>query len=415
MLELQEILDNCESCKIKPCQVGCPLLNDTTGFIKLMKEEKYKEAYELLCETTVMQPICGRICPHMKQCQGSCVKRISYSPVEIGKLEYTLGDMAIKNNWKIPKFTDIKNGKKVAIVGGGPAGLTCSAFLARNGFDVTIYEKHSALGGVVEHGIPEFRLERKVLENTIDKILELGIEVKYNKELGKDFSLEDLEKQYDAIFLSFGKNVSSMMGIEGENLNGVYGGNELLEYKKYPDFKGKNVAVIGGGNVAMDTCRTVKRLGANNVTVIYRRSEEEMPAEKLEIKEAKEDGIEFLFQTNILKIIGNQKVEQIECIKTELIAREGETRKSPVNIEGSNFIMDIDYVVMAVGSMVEEDLVNTLNIETTKRGTIEINKNYKTSREKVFAGGDLAGAKGTVAWAARAGRDAAEEIKKYLL
>lgn len=165
----------------------------------------------------------------------------------------------------------------------------------------------------------------------------------------------------------------------------------------------------------MDTCRTVKRLGANNVTVIYRRSEEEMPAEKLEIKEAKEDGIEFLFQTNILKIIGNQKVEQIECIKTELVAREGETRKSPVNIEGSNFIIDIDYVVMAVGSMVEEDLVNTLNIETTKRGTIEINKNYKTSREKVFAGGDLAGAKGTVAWAARAGRDAAEEIKKYLL
>ena len=415
MLELQEILDNCESCKIKPCQVGCPLLNDTTGFIKLMKEEKYKEAYELLCETTVLQPICGRICPHMKQCQGSCVKRISYSPVEIGKLEYTLGDMAIKNNWKIPKFTDIKNEKKVAVVGGGPAGLTCSAFLARNGFDVTIYEKHSSLGGVVEHGIPEFRLERKVLESTINKILELEIEVKYNKELGKDFSLEDLEKEYDAIFLSFGKNVSSMMGIEGENLNGVYGGNELLEYKNYPEFKGKNVAVIGGGNVAMDTCRTVKRLGANNVTVIYRRSEEEMPAEKLEIKEAKEDGIEFLFQTNILKIIGNQKVEQIECIKTELVTREGETRKSPVNIEGSNFIMDIDYVVMAVGSMVEEDLINKLNIETTKRGTIEINKNYKTSREKVFAGGDLAGAKGTVAWAARAGRDAAEEIKKYLL
>ena len=140
MLELQEILDNCESCRIKPCQVGCPLLNDTTGFIKLMKEEKYKEAYELLCETTVLQPICGRICPHMRQCQGSCVKRISYSPVEIGKLEYTLGDMAIKNNWKIPKFTDEKNGKKIAVVGGGPAGLTCSAFLARNGFDVTIYE-----------------------------------------------------------------------------------------------------------------------------------------------------------------------------------------------------------------------------------------------------------------------------------
>lgn len=415
MLELQGILDNCVSCKIKPCQVGCPLINDTTGFIKLMKEEKYKEAYELLCETTVLQPICGRICPHMKQCQASCVKRISYSPVEIGKLEYTIGDMAIENNWDIPKFTNVKNGKKVAIIGGGPAGLTCSAFLARNGFDVTIYEKHSSLGGVIEHGIPEFRLDRKILNKTIEKILNLGINVELNKELGKDFSLDKLEKTYDAIFLSFGKNVSSKMGVEGEEKQGVFGGNELLEYKKFPDFKNKNVAVIGGGNVAMDTCRTVKRLGANKVIVIYRRSEEEMPAEKLEIKEAKEENVDFLFQTNILKIIGEDKVKQIECIKTELIAKEGETRKSPVNIEGSNFIMDIDYVVMAVGSTVEENLVNALNIETTKRGTISIDKNYKTSREKVFAGGDLAGAKGTVAWAARTGRDAAECIKEYLL
>ena len=410
----KDIVKDCLSCKVKPCQKGCPLSNDITGFIQLVKEEKYKEAYELSCETTVLQPICGRICPHAKQCQGSCVRRIKFTPIEIGKVEAFLGDMAIKNNWEIPKFTDVKNGKKVAVVGGGPAGLTCSAFLARNGFEVTIYEKHEALGGVIEHGIPDFRLDRGVLENTVKKILDLGINVEYNKELGKDFSIEDLENEYDAIFLSFGKNNSSKMGIEGEDKNEVLGGNELLENKQYPEFKGKKVAIIGGGNVAMDTARTVKKLGADKVVVIYRRSEEEMPAEKIEILEAKEDGVEFLFQTNILKVLGGERVEKIECIKTKLIQKEGKTRKVPVNIENSNFLIDIDYVIMAVGSETDKSLIKGIDIKTTQRGTIEIDENYKTSREKVFAGGDLAGAKGTVAWAARAGRDAADAIMEYL-
>ena len=415
MQEIKELLNNCESCVTKPCQIGCPLLNDTTGFMKLMKEEKYKEAYELLCQTTVLSPICGRICPHTKQCQGSCVKRISFEAVEIGKLEAFVGDLAIKNNWDIPKFTDENNDKKVAIIGGGPAGLTCAAFLARNGFSVTIYEKYRFLGGVIEHGIPEFRLEREILESTISKILNLGINVEYNKELGKDFTLDELESKYDAIFLSFGKNISSKIGIEGEEIAGVFGGNKLLEYKTYPDFKGKRVAVIGGGNVAMDTCRTVKRLGAKTVTVIYRRSEEEMPAEKLEIEDAKKDGVDFLFQTNIVRIMGEDKVKQIECIKTQLIQKPGETRKVPVNIENSNYTLDMDYVIMAVGSQVDKELVNSLDLELTKKGTIAVDSNYKTSREKVFAGGDLAGAKGTVAWAARTGRDAAKKIQEYLL
>ena len=409
-MEIDKILNNCESCVIKPCQVGCPLLNDTTGFIKLMKEQKYQEAYELLCETTVLSPICGRICPHTKQCQGRCVKGVSYDTVEIGKLEAFVGDMALANNWDIPKFTNTKTNKKVAIVGGGPAGLTCSAFLARYGFDVTIYEKHSNLGGVIEHGIPEFRLDKEILNNTIDRILKLGINVEYNKELGKDFTVEELENQYDAIFLSFGKNISSKMGIEGEEKTGVHGGNELLEYKNFPEFKYKKVAIIGGGNVAMDAARTVKRLGAEKVTVIYRRSEKEMPAEELEIREAKEENVEFLFQVNVLKVLGNKKVEHIECIKTELVQKPGETRKVPVNIPESNFILDVDYVIMALGSIVDNGLINELNLETTSKGTIKIDNNYRTSREKIFAGGDLAGAKGTVAWAARAGRDAAKRI-----
>ena len=411
---IKDLASECSSCVIKPCQVGCPLNNDITGFIKLVKQEKYKEAYELLCETTVLQAICGKICPHYRQCQGSCVRRISYTPVQIGKLEALVGNMAIEKGWKIPKNTEVKKNKKVAVIGGGPAGLTCAAFLSKDGFDVTIYEKHKKLGGIIEHGIPDFRLGRDILQETINKILDLGIKVKLESELGKNIKLEDLEKEYDAVFLSFGANISSKMNIPGEEIQGVYGGNELLEHKIFPDLEGKKVAVIGGGNVAMDTCRTVKRLGAKEVTVIYRRTEKQMPAEEKEIEDAKNEGVEFLFQTNILKILGDKKVEKVECIKTELVKKPGEVRESPVNIENSNFIIDMDYVIMAVGSKVEDKLVNSLDIERTERGTIKIDSNNMTSREKIFAGGDLAGSKGTVAWAARAGRNAAENIKKYL-
>ena len=408
----------CLNCPKKPCSETCPLNNDTAGFIKLIKEEKYKEAYELLCETSVLQAICGRICPHTKQCQKGCVRGIKGDAVEIGQLEAFIGDMAIKNNWKIPKKGDTKS-KKIAVIGGGPAGLTCAAFLAKQGYKVTIYEKHKELGGILSYGIPKFRLDKTIINETIKKILDLGIEVKNNIKLtpeSKDngITLEKLEDEYDAIFLGFGANISTKMGIEGEELTGVYGGNELLENGSHPEYVGKDVAVIGGGNVAMDTARTIKRLGANKVTVIYRRAEEQMPAEKKEIQDAKEEGVEFLFQTNILKIIGNNNVEKIECIKTELKPKEGETRLSPVNIENSNYFMDMDYVVMAVGTTPEIGLTSNLNIKIDAKGRIEVDENNQTLNPKIFAGGDLIGAKGTVAWAARSGRDAAENIIKFL-
>ncbi len=404
----------CLECVRKPCQLGCPLNNDIRGFIKLVKEEKYREAYQLLSETTVIPSICGRVCPKSRQCEGKCVKgRIKDSnAVEIGKIEAYIGDMALKNNWNISSLP-LKN-KRVAVVGGGPSGLTCAAFLRGNGYNVTIYERHDYLGGLLYHGIPEFRLDKTLLEKVIDKILELGIDVKLNQSIGKDFSLEDLETEYDAVFLGFGANISSKMNIPGEDLDGVYGGNELLESNNHPDYEGKVVVVSGCGNVAMDVARTIKRKGASKVYIIYRRSDVEAPAEEKEIKEAKEDGIEFLFQNNIIGIYGDKKVEEIEVIKTELVKKEDDDRLFPVNIEGSNYYLSCDYVVMAIGSHPESSVVNSLGLELDKRGRILIDKDGHTSKEKVFAGGDLAGTTSTVAFASRAGRDAAYAILEYL-
>lgn len=323
--------------------------------------------------------------------------------------------MAIKNNYKIIDKEKMQGKEKnVLIIGSGPAGLTCAAFLKKSGYKVTIYEKKNYLGGILRHGIPEFRLPKSILDNCINQILSLGINVKLNMELGKDYKLEEVEDKFDAIFLSIGANKSLKMNIEGENLVGVYGANELLENQNHPDYKGKNVAIIGGGNVAMDASRTIKRLGAKSVTVIYRRAKEQMPAEPKELLEAKDENISFMFQTNIVKILGKDKVEKIECVKTELIKKEGEVRAVPVNIEGSNFEIEMDYVVMAVGSHTEQKVLEELSISLSKRGYVLVNEKYMTSRKKVFAGGDLAGTKATVAWAARNGRDAALEIAKFL-
>lgn len=457
MENIKEKASYCLNCKVKPCSVkGCPLNNNIPAFIEKVKEEKFVEAYKILSETTVLPGVCGRICPHFKQCQGSCVRGIKGEPVNIGELEAYVFDKAteqgftlkdcfkeiVENNNTInqdnnsencknnTKLQEIDNTKKVAIIGGGPAGLTCAAFLTKKGVQVTIYEKYDYLGGLLVHGIPEFRLSREVINKTIKMILDLGISVKYNAELGKNIQLQDLQQHYDAVFLSFGANVSSKMGVEGEDLQGVFGGNELLEYNLHPNYKGKIACVVGGGNVAMDCARTIKRLGAKEVKVIYRRSREEMPAETKEIEDAINEGIEFLYQNNIVRIIGDkiqvgnssskvsetiekEKVKQIELIKTELIQKEGETRKVPVNIEKSNYIINADYVVMALGSK-PQNIVNSLGLELDKWQYIKVNENYQTSNPKIFAGGDLAGTKSTVAWAAKTGREAANSIERFL-
>lgn len=412
-MSIKDKANYCLSCKNKNCVKGCPLSNDITDAIKFVKDNDFESAYYKFSETSVLSSICGRVCPHQKQCQGSCIRGIKSESVSIGDIEAFVGDYALENNLKLNSYSNYnKLDKKVAVIGSGPCGITCAATLKRLGVEhVDLYEKKSYLGGLLIHGIPDFRLPKDIVKNTYDKILELGINVEYNMELGKNLSLDTLRKKYDAVFVAIGSNISSKMGIEGESLNGVYGGNELLEYKRYPDFNGKNVAVIGGGNVAMDTSRTVKRLGAHHVYVIYRRAEEQMPAEKKEIKEAKEEGIEFMFLNNIVKILGNENVEKIECIKTELVYEEGK-RPYPVNIENSNYTLDIDYVIMAIGSQLEEEAVR--NLEKNEWNKLKIDKNYRTNIKGVYAGGDVAGVKSTVAWASFSGREAAKIIYEDL-
>ena len=398
---------NCELCVTKPCQLGCPLNNDITSFISYIKKKDYKNAYQEISKTNVLPAICGRICPHERQCVGSCVKGISFSPVDIGYLESVVGDLAIENNWHLKK-TKKELKKHVAVVGSGPASLTCAAYLRMLGIKVTIYEKKENLGGLLRYGIPEYRLDKNVLDKTIKKILELNINVKVNQELGCDFTLQELQNKYDAIFLGIGANKGIDLNIPGEQLEGVYKSNEVLEYNNHPDYKDKKVVIIGAGNVAMDIARLIKKMGAKDVIIAYRKDKSSMPAEKKEITSALNDGIKFLYKTNIIKIHGTDKVEKIECVKTEIINEDNIVKVN--NKPDSNFFIKCDYLFIAIGSKSDEELLTKLKIELNSKQKIKTDINLKTSINKVYAGGDVTGTTSTIAWAARSGRNAAYSI-----
>lgn len=411
--ELKQKANYCLNCKTKPCSnKGCPLNNDIPKFIEFAKNEEFEKAYDVITNTSVLPSICGRICPHFKQCQGSCIRGIKGEAVNIGEIEAFIGDMAIKNNYNIKKFDKQDLYKKnIAVIGGGPSGLTISAFLARRGANVTIYEKYNNLGGILVRGIPEFRLEKSIVEKSIKKILELGINVKYNQELGKNINLNSLKNKYDKIILAFGANISNKMKICGEDLDGVYGANELLEGLYNLDFNGKTVVVNGGGNVAIDAARTIKSRGAKKVFVTYRRSIDEMPAEKKEVQDALNENIEFLFQNNIVKIIGNNQnhVSSVELIKTKLVKKTDDNRLVPINIENSNYEINTDYVIMALGSHCE-DFVQNLGLKLKPNGKILVDEFGQTSIQNIYAIGDLADNKSTVAFAAKSARLVSEKL-----
>ena len=356
-------------------------------------------------------PICGRVCPHLRQCEGACVKGISHEKVEIGALETFIGDLWLAKEWKLKAPRKTKH--KVAVIGAGPSGLTAAAFLRMNGIKVTIYEKHNYLGGLLYNGIPEFRLPKKVVKKVTNNIIKLGIKVKYNQELGRNLDLKKLKKEYDVIYIAIGANESNKMNIPGEELKCVYGANELLESNKRLNYKGKTILINGAGNVAMDIARTIKRMGAKKVIVINRNEESKITAEEDEVLAAKKDKVEFLNSTNVVKIIGNRKITAVELAKTELKTIPGEDKPTIVNIPNSNYIMKANYLIKAIGSH-QTKIVDKLPLEKNKQGKILVDDKGKTSDKLIYAGGDVAGTKGTVAWASRAGRNAAYAIIEYL-
>jgi glutamate synthase (NADPH/NADH) small chain len=421
----------CLNCKHKPCVSGCPVNVRIPEFIAKVAEGDFDEAYRIITSTNPLPAICGRVCPQETQCEAKCVRGIKGEPVGIGRLERFVADyhnLHGHDNHKNLATPPEPNGHKVAVIGSGPAGLTCAGDLARQGYEVTIFEAFHKPGGVLVYGIPEFRLPKSVVAMEIRRLEHLGVKVVTNAVIGRCMSIDDLFAEgFEAVFIGSGAGLPQFLNIPGENLLGVYSANEYLTrinlMKAYlPEYdtpikRSKNVAVIGGGNVAMDAARCAKRMGAENVYIVYRRSMNEMPARAEEVHHALEEEIEFKILSNPVAILGNEqgRIVGLECVKMELGECDASGRCRPIEIKGSNFVIDVDTVIIAIGTSPNPLLTSTTKgLETNKWGCIMADENMVTSREGVFAGGDAVTGAATVILAAGAGKAAARSIVEYI-
>lgn len=416
--------DRCLNCKNAPCMSGCPVGVHIPDFIANVKQGNIQGAYRVLKNDNNLAAICGRVCPQENQCEKHCVRRDKLGgSVAIGNLERYVADQAIANGYdERPQI--VKIGKRVAVVGSGPASLSCAADLARCGVDVTMYEALHEAGGVLVYGIPEFRLPKALVKKEIDKVRALGVDIETNVVVGKTIFIEELLFEYGAVFIGTGAGVPMLLKVKGENLNGVYSANEYLTrinlmkaYKKdaiTPVKRGKNVVVVGAGNVAMDSARTALRMGAN-VKLVYRRGREEMPARKEEINHAEEEGVEFLLLANPVEIIGDEQgnVKKIKCIEMQLGEPDASGRRSPIPVEGSEFTVDCDEVIVALGTTPNPIIKRSMpSLETTKKGTIVADENGLTNIPRLYAGGDAMTGAATVILAMGAGKRSAQAILK---
>ncbi len=427
--EAMEEAARCINCKNAQCVKGCPVAIDIPAFIEQVKLGNIEAAYQIISQSSALPAVCGRVCPQESQCEGKCIRGIKGDPISIGKLERFVADWAGENNIK-PEPAKEKNGKKVAVIGSGPAGLTCAGDLARLGYDVTIFEALHEAGGVLVYGIPEFRLPKEeVVAKEIANVESLGVKIEKNVIIGKSITIDDLieEEGFEAVFIGSGAGLPKFMGIPGENANGVFSANEYLtrsnlmkafnEDSNTPIMRGKKVAVVGGGNVAMDAARTALRLGAE-VHIVYRRSEEELPARVEEVHHAKEEGIIFDLLTNPTEILEDENnwVRGMKCIRMELGEPDASGRRRPVEIPDSEFEMELDTVIMSLGTSPNPLISSTTEgLETNKWKCIVADEEFgRTSKEGVFAGGDAVTGAATVILAMGAGKAAAKGIHNYL-
>ena len=416
----------CLNCKNKPCISGCPVNISIPEFIEYVAAGDFEKAYEVINRTSALPAVCGRVCPQERQCESKCVRGIKGEAVSIGRLERFVADYHNANT-EITNVNIEKKGKRVAIIGSGPSSLTCAGDLAKMGYDVTVFEALHIAGGVLVYGIPEFRLPKAIVAREVEGLKASGVEFKTNVVVGKSISIDDIFTKYDAVFIGSGAGLPRFMGIEGENLKGVYSANEFLtrinlmkaykEDSRTPVYHGKRVAVVGGGNVAMDAARSAIRLGAEKVYIVYRRSFDEIPARAEEVEHAQEETIEFKTLTNPIRILGDddKNVCGIECVKMELGEPYESGRRRPFTVEGSEHVIDVDCVIMAIGTSPNPLIkATTAGLEVNSRGGIVTDDMGRTSREGVFAGGDAVTGAATVIKAMGAGKNAAVAIDEYL-